>query len=313
MSELSSSIFEALSDKRFIIKTSTRHSSISFRNELHTIQCLKRVMTQEHARSEIEDQRCIKRTRSDTCYDEASNTRRQTNGIKSIVGRFVTPCMCGYRDQEDPNFVSCMLFERYGKDLLLKFTEEWVPAYESGSMGEVLPSKLMMTYACQCLEGLHWLHQWGFLHGDVKPENILCGEEGCKWADFGGSSYLGSHDPDLVYRSGGHFKTYSRDYLAPELDPNLMNLWQRYTGYADMWSLGTTLFQVFCRFNTAPEGLVDIVQEMRREDVHQRPRAGDAYCRLERMRRELVENLVTPHSEFSTPSLERSFTSPTAQ
>jgi serine/threonine protein kinase len=52
-----------------------------------------------------------------------------------------------------------------------------------------LPIDRAVGLVCQALEGLHYAHQEGFVHRDVKPSNLLVSRDGdreiCRLADFG--------------------------------------------------------------------------------------------------------------------------------
>lgn len=42
-----------------------------------------------------------------------------------------------------------------------------------------------------CVRGLHYLHQHGVVHGDIKPQNLLVARDGTvKIADFGAAVVL---------------------------------------------------------------------------------------------------------------------------
>ena len=80
-----------------------------------------------------------------------------------------------------------------------------------------LPWRELQPLAVQLLSALAYVHRQGVLHGDVKPVNIMVGEEGVRLFDFG----LG-HAPipvaaGLPSLSRGRFNAWTPAYAAPEL------------------------------------------------------------------------------------------------
>lgn len=95
-------------------------------------------------------------------------------------------------------------------------------------------SKLARTYFHQLIDGLEYMHNHGMAHLDLKPENLLLGENfKLKICDF-----------DLSYMEGDeHIKSYgTRCYRAPELVmDNCIN-----PPAADVFSSGILLFVFKC-------------------------------------------------------------------
>lgn len=94
-------------------------------------------------------------------------------------------------------------------------------------------------------KGLQFCHSQGVLHRDIKPQNIIFGEDHhAKLIDFGVSKVLESADSsDSVRQTEG---TYH--FMAPEAcDPEV----EEYSGKAcDVWALGVTLYTLL--FNKCP-------------------------------------------------------------
>jgi aurora kinase/aurora kinase A len=83
----------------------------------------------------------------------------------------------------------------------------------------------------QLLLGLRTLHYLGILHRDIKPDNLLCTEDGTlKIADFGWCAEV----KDAPTALAGTFQ-----YMAPEVLQN-----QPQTEAVDVWSTGATLYQL---------------------------------------------------------------------
>jgi len=90
--------------------------------------------------------------------------------------------------------------------------------------------KLVRTYFHQLVEGLEYLHNNGIAHLDLKPENLLLGEEfKLKITDFDHSRKL---DDNVTLHRG------TQNFRAPEIiDRRCKNLTA-----ADIYSLGIILF-----------------------------------------------------------------------
>jgi serine/threonine-protein kinase len=106
------------------------------------------------------------------------------------------------------------------------------------------PSRVRLAcgIACQTLEGLHYAHQQGVVHRDVKPSNILVfrrdgGALSAKLADFGLAKNYQSAGFSGLTRDGQAVGTLQ--YMAPEqlLDARYVK------PAADIYSVGATLYQ----------------------------------------------------------------------
>ncbi|MFC9262234.1 protein kinase domain-containing protein [Streptomyces hydrogenans] len=103
---------------------------------------------------------------------------------------------------------------------------------------------LVLTQVCA---GLHQLHEAGWVHGDLKPANVLLMDDGTvRLADFGTSAEL-----DGTHAYSPAFAT--RDYTAPEL------LWPETTARgtlirptADIWAFGVLAHLVLAGTHPLP-------------------------------------------------------------
>lgn len=87
----------------------------------------------------------------------------------------------------------------------------------------------------QAALALHYAHEQGLIHRDVKPGNILVTPDGiAKLSDLGLAGFL--HEADSDPRAGKVVGT--ADYLAPEQIRNPMDV----TSVSDIYSLGCTLY-----------------------------------------------------------------------
>ncbi|KAL2521664.1 mitogen-activated protein kinase kinase kinase 15 [Forsythia ovata] len=86
------------------------------------------------------------------------------------------------------------------------------------------------------IRGFNYLHLNRVVHGDIKGQNILIGEEGLKIADFGYSKLI-HEDDDSVAGKSKFFGTSA--YMAPKV---FRDEEQEFT--ADIWSLGCTVIEM---------------------------------------------------------------------
>jgi serine/threonine protein kinase len=94
----------------------------------------------------------------------------------------------------------------------------------------------------QILDGVEHLHELGIAHRDVKPENIVCSNDGTvvRIVDFG----LATRDATST-----EFGCGSTFYIAPECLGEWDNARCYTTQTADVWSLGVILVNLVCGRN----------------------------------------------------------------
>jgi serine/threonine protein kinase len=109
--------------------------------------------------------------------------------------------------------------------------------------------------ARQTAEGLAALHRAGFIHGDVKPDNVrLLGEGHAILLDLG-----------FTHRPGENASLLEQGYILGTLDylaPELCGPESSDTFGSDLFSLGVTLFEMLTGQLPYPTGTVD--QTLRR-------------------------------------------------
>ena len=110
-----------------------------------------------------------------------------------------------------------------------------------------IPEKRSRLFARDMLAGLKYLHDNGIVHGDIKPANILIGDDGsCKFTDFG-VSHISYAEDEMEESSAGkdslHRLHGTPIFMAPELWDSDGN-GSLPGATVDIWALGCTLFQM---------------------------------------------------------------------
>lgn len=80
-----------------------------------------------------------------------------------------------------------------------------------------LPWRELQPLAVQLLDAVAYVHRQGVLHGDVKPVNIMVGEEGIRLFDFGLGQATAEAMAGLASVSRDRFNAWTPAYAAPEL------------------------------------------------------------------------------------------------
>jgi eukaryotic-like serine/threonine-protein kinase len=117
-----------------------------------------------------------------------------------------------------------------------------MPFYPNGSLrervrvqGPASPADAL-DWTFQVLEGLHAVHEAGLVHRDVKPHNVLVGDDGgLLLADFGLARHLHGGVP---YRTRVDQSMGTPNYRAPEQASDAANVDIR----ADIYGVGATLY-----------------------------------------------------------------------
>lgn len=95
---------------------------------------------------------------------------------------------------------------------------------------------------CQALEGLHHAHQNGFIHRDIKPQNILLHRSGDGWtakiSDFGLAKNFRDAGGSMITREGEAAGTII--FMAPEQ----LTDYRSVKPPADIYSMGVSLYYI---------------------------------------------------------------------
>ena len=118
-----------------------------------------------------------------------------------------------------------------------------MPLLGAGSVADVLKLKfadgikdeaLIATILRQVIEGLHYFHEQGQIHRDIKAGNVLMDEKGQIFlSDFGVSAHVKGGDKRMTFVG-------SPCWMAPEV----MEQESGYDHKADIWSLGVTALEL---------------------------------------------------------------------
>uniref|UniRef100_A0A8C6Z887 non-specific serine/threonine protein kinase n=1 Tax=Nothoprocta perdicaria TaxID=30464 RepID=A0A8C6Z887_NOTPE len=114
----------------------------------------------------------------------------------------------------------------------LYFVMDYIPGGDMMSLlirMEVFPERLARFYIAELTLAIESVHKMGFIHRDIKPDNILIDLDGhIKLTDFG-----------LCTGCLAHSLVGTPNYIAPEV-----LLRKGYTQLCDWWSVGVILFEM---------------------------------------------------------------------
>ena len=163
---------------------------------------------------------------------------------------------------------------------------------------------------CQAATGLHYAHQMGLVHRDVKPENLLIRTDGAvKVLDFGLAMIGGSEAEYSLATILGQNCLGTADYIAPEQSIDSLNVDCR----ADIYSLGCTFYflvtgQVPFPAKTTAEKLAGHRNSRPREVRELNPKVPERIAKI-------IKKMTAKHPEhrFQTAEEVRQILAPLAQ
>lgn len=144
---------------------------------------------------------------------------------------------------QHPNIATCRALEHIqtGRYLVMDYCE-------GGTLRHLLEQRhsLRLQESLQLLigvlEGLHYAHQRGIIHCDIKPENILLTLKPQGWhpklSDFGIARHLPNGGQFSSAQKASMFTGGSPAYMAPE------RFYGFYSPQSDLYAIGVVLFEI---------------------------------------------------------------------
>jgi serine/threonine protein kinase len=192
---------------------------------------------------------CIGRGQSSRVYRATDRSTGQVVALKALdrstpTAMFLQELSALLRLRH-PNVVSCWGIEYGPRDRYLVMDYCAGGSLRERLAGPIAPG-VALAWVDDILQGLAEIHRQGFLHCDLKPDNVLLtapdqqvGQQACQQSDSGSRSIAKISDFGLVRGVGqGHFELGSPAYMAPERFDGMVS------PATDLYAVGILLFEL---------------------------------------------------------------------
>ncbi|CBN75350.1 conserved unknown protein [Ectocarpus siliculosus] len=167
---------------------------------------------------------------------QSRNIMNEKNILMACDHAFILDLLCTYNTTNELLMLTELLL---GGELWSYIYERHTPITKTGLGGFSLS---VASFFCGCVVlPLQYLHQMSVAYRDLKPENLLLGQDGyLKVIDFGFAKRI-PFKKDTTLQTKSFTLCGTPDYLAPELV-----LSRGHDKAVDYWALGCFLYELLC-------------------------------------------------------------------